>query len=122
LKESQKVTLPSVLFAEREGAPSAPAPVVQEPKVAPILSPQKATAVLLARAEIPSSARANEHIASSTFSVYVIKRGDNLTRIAKAHGTTVKAIRAVNQNISPDRIAVGQKIRLPSDKQPQVAM
>lgn len=122
LKESQKMTLPSVSIAGRQAVPSAPALVAQEQKVAPTLSTQRSTAVLLARAEIPDSAKGYEHTGSSTFRVYVIQGGDTLTRIAKAHGTTVKALRAVNPNIRPDRIAVGQKIRLPSDKQLQVAL
>ena len=43
--------------------------------------------------------------------VYVVKSGDTLTRIAKAHGTTVQAIRAAN-GLKTDRILVGQKLKL----------
>lgn len=45
--------------------------------------------------------------------VYVVRTGDTLTRIAKRHGTSVKALRAVN-TFKGDRIAVGQKIRVPA--------
>lgn len=45
--------------------------------------------------------------------VYVVKRGDTLSRIARAHGTTVKALKAAN-GIEGDRIDAGQKLKLPS--------
>jgi hypothetical protein len=44
--------------------------------------------------------------------VYSVKAGDTLTRIAKAHGTTVRALRAAN-NLKTDRLLVGQKLKLP---------
>ena len=44
--------------------------------------------------------------------VYAVKAGDTLTRIAKAHGTTVKAIEAAN-GLASDHIAVGAKLKLP---------
>jgi LysM repeat protein len=45
--------------------------------------------------------------------VYVVKRGDTLSRIARAHGTTVKALKAAN-GLEGDRIDAGQKLKLPS--------
>jgi LysM repeat protein len=44
---------------------------------------------------------------------YVVRSGDNLTRIAKTHGVTVKALRAEN-NLATDHIKVGQKLKLPA--------
>jgi LysM repeat protein len=44
---------------------------------------------------------------------YTVKSGDSLTKIAKAHGTTIKAIRAEN-NLTTDRITVGQKLKIPA--------
>jgi LysM repeat protein len=41
-----------------------------------------------------------------------VKSGDTLIRIAKAHGTTVKAIKSLN-GLTTDRIKVGQKLNLP---------
>jgi LysM repeat protein len=43
----------------------------------------------------------------------VVKSGDNLTRIAKAHGTTVKALKAAN-GLENDRIVVGAKLKIPT--------
>jgi LysM repeat protein len=36
-----------------------------------------------------------------------------LTRIAKSHGTTAKAIKSAN-NLKNDRINVGQKLKIPT--------
>jgi LysM repeat protein len=44
---------------------------------------------------------------------YVVRSGDTLTRIAKTHGTTVKAIEAEN-NLSTTKIHVGQKLKIPA--------
>ena len=43
---------------------------------------------------------------------YVVKAGDTLTRIARAQGTTVKAIKAAN-NLDNDRIVVGAHLKIP---------
>jgi LysM repeat protein len=47
---------------------------------------------------------------------YVVKSGDTLTRVAKVHGVTVKALRAEN-NLTTDQIKVGQKLRIPGSAQ-----
>jgi len=44
---------------------------------------------------------------------YVVKSGDTLTKIAKAHGTTVKLIESEN-NLSTTKIKVGQKLKIPT--------
>jgi LysM repeat protein len=44
---------------------------------------------------------------------YTVKSGDSLTKIAKAHGTTVKVIKAEN-NLNTDHIKVGQKLKIPA--------
>lgn len=43
---------------------------------------------------------------------YTVKAGDNLTKIARAHGTTVKAIRQAN-NMQTDRVNIGRKLKVP---------
>jgi len=45
--------------------------------------------------------------------VYVVKSGDTLTKIATAHGTTVKAIQSEN-NLTTTKINVGQKLKIPA--------
>jgi LysM repeat protein len=46
-----------------------------------------------------------------TATVYVVKSGDTLAKIAKTHGTTIKAIKSAN-GLDTDHIWVGQKLKL----------
>jgi LysM repeat protein len=50
--------------------------------------------------------------ASGDATVYVVKSGDVLLRIAKAHNTTVKAIEQLN-DMKTSAIKAGQKIKVP---------
>lgn len=47
---------------------------------------------------------------------YVVKKGDNLTRIAKKHGTTWKRIYALNRDIisNPNHIEPGWVLTVPT--------
>jgi len=49
----------------------------------------------------------------SGFTVYTVKSGDTLSKIAKAHGTTYKAIQTANSLLTTT-IKVGQKLKIPS--------
>jgi LysM repeat protein len=51
---------------------------------------------------------------------YTVKSGDTLTRIARTHGTTVKALEAAN-GLSTTKIRVGQKLKIPSKAEATVA-
>jgi LysM repeat protein len=65
-------------------------------------------------AAAPATAGAQASTGSSTGEeAYTVKSGDTLTKIAKAHGTTVKAIRAEN-SLTTDHIKVGQKLKIPA--------
>jgi hypothetical protein len=50
--------------------------------------------------------------AGHSATIYVVKSGDTLSRIARAHGTTVKAIETAN-GLNGDRIVVGAKLKIP---------
>ena len=63
-------------------------------------------------ATAPTHARAK---ASASPSRYVVKTGDTLGRIARAHRTTVQAIKAANC-LTSDRIVVGKSLRIPEPK------
>lgn len=57
---------------------------------------------------------------SSSGSTYKVKKGDTLTKIAKAKGTTVKAIQELNKISNPDHIEVGQTLKIPdSNEEPK---
>ncbi|MEU3945469.1 LysM peptidoglycan-binding domain-containing protein [Streptomyces sp. NPDC029526] len=45
---------------------------------------------------------------------YTVRTGDTLWAIARAHGTTVPALVDLNGLRAPDRLAVGQKLKLPA--------
>jgi len=44
---------------------------------------------------------------------YVVKRGDSLTSIARATGTSVSILVEINNISNPDIIKVGQKLLIP---------
>jgi len=57
--------------------------------------------------------------------IYVVKRGDNLSVIARKNGTTVAVLTRMNGIKNPNKIYVGQKLQVPcavvvSDPQPPV--
>ena len=79
---------------------------------------ESATATASATAPAPSSAHATttaSNTSDSSEKSYVVKSGDTLGRIAKTHGTTVKAIKVAN-GLTSDRIAVGKSLKLPAGK------
>ena len=83
-------------------APAPEAPVTVAPAPAPAPAPKAAPAARPAAA------------APACSKVYVVKKGDSLSEIAKAHHTTVKKLMALNPSIkSADKILIGQKIKLP---------
>ena len=45
----------------------------------------------------------------------MVKRGENLTRIAKRYGVSIADLRAAN-NLKTDRINAGQKLGIPASK------
>lgn len=51
-------------------------------------------------------------LAPATATAYVVKSGDTLGAIASAHGTTWQALARLNNLTDPDKIAVGQRLRL----------
>jgi len=46
--------------------------------------------------------------------IHVVRRGETLSKIARRYGVAVSAIMAVNNLRSPDRIYVGQRLRVPT--------
>ena len=55
---------------------------------------------------------ANAEVKKPEAEYYEVKKGDNLTKIAKKHGTTVNALKALNSFKNPNLIYPGQKIRV----------
>jgi LysM repeat protein len=105
MSERAQVTTPAGVGA----APAVPKPD-KNPMVALKPDPQPALNVTgRAALTVPQK---TAPIVSPTGNFYVVKPGDTLTRIAKLHGTTVKAIKAVNE-LASDRIVAGSKLKIP---------
>jgi LysM repeat protein len=51
-------------------------------------------------------------LAEGAETIYTVKNNDTLTKLAKAHGTTVPALRKAN-HLRTDQIRVGQKLKIP---------
>ena len=68
-------------------------------------------------APVPSAIEKASAQASATanYTVYVVKRGDTLAKIARNHGTSVKAIRSAN-GLATDRLC-REKLKLPEAPQ-----
>ncbi|GAC1364533.1 MAG: hypothetical protein NVS4B8_20810 [Herpetosiphon sp.] len=64
-----------------------------------------ATATAYVQRGVPTPVPPNE---------YVVRPGDTLTRIANDHETTVDELMADNNLSDPNRIEVGQRLRLPA--------
>jgi LysM repeat protein len=66
-------------------------------------------------AAAPQSARISGESAGSPVdgTIYTVRAGDNLTKIARAHGVTVGQLRAAN-NLRTSRVNVGQKLKIPA--------
>lgn len=56
--------------------------------------------------------------AAQGVTVYTVKKGDTLSRIAAKYGTTYQAIAAYNGIKNPNVIRVGQKIKIPASTAP----
>jgi LysM repeat protein len=67
-----------------------------------------------AKTALPTAATPGTTAPSNgTGMIYVVKSGDTLGKIAAAHGTTTKALKAAN-DLKTDQIKVGQKLKLPA--------
>jgi LysM repeat protein len=65
------------------------------------------------KAAAGSAATAGIATTGASTTTYTVKSGDSLRKIAKAHGTTVKAIQAAN-GLTTTSIKVGRKLKIPS--------
>lgn len=71
--------------------------------------------IVVALLGVQAAAAAPAHASSV---VHVVKRGENLYRIARRYGTSVQAIAAANHIPNPNRIYAGQRLIIPSGSKP----
>ena len=105
---------PEVANSQPNSKPAAVAPP-DAPAPAPLAKPIPDLPPAAPAAAIPA-----ETAVGNVDLSYVVKSGDTVTRIAKAHGITVQALRAAN-NLNGNRLAVGQKLKLPAGARMTVA-
>jgi hypothetical protein len=91
--------------SERAALSAPTAPVNPAPTVS-VNPPPNPNPVPAQNAQKPTTDTAH------SVTMYVVKSGDTLTRIAKTYGTTVKAIESAN-DLNGDRIVVGLKLKIP---------
>ena len=54
-----------------------------------------------------------QSVASDPNAAYhVVESGDNLGKIAKAYDTTIAKLKELNEGLDPDKIRIGQKLRV----------
>jgi len=106
MSEKTAATTPAPKVAEL------PAPQPNQPLVAQ--KPNPCPQPNLSATTRPAPAISGNAVATASHSetLYVVKSGDTLTRIAKAHGTTIKALKAAN-SLEGDRLLVGEKLKIP---------
>jgi LysM repeat protein len=92
----QSTSLPENVTLPEPGPTPVPQTVAPAPEPLPVKEVHKTTA-------------------HQAHGIYVVKSGDTLSRIAKAHGTTVKALKTAN-HLSSDRIFAGEKLKLSQAK------
>lgn len=60
----------------------------------------------------PASAEKSKALPTGGDSLYTVKSGDTVAKVARSHGTTVKALRALNE-LKSDQLVVGKTLKLP---------
>ncbi len=60
----------------------------------------------------PAPAVTGSNTVASGGKIYTVKKGDNLTRIARQNGVSLSALRKAN-SLNTDRILIGQKLQIP---------
>lgn len=76
---------------------------------------------LLAKNNLRPSKKYIAKSSTSKGASYTIRKGDNLSSIAKRNGVSLRALLAVNKGINPRRLKIGQKISLPSSAKRKVS-
>ena len=57
---------------------------------------------------------ASPDMTASGGQIYVVKSHDTMSKIATAHGVSLKDLKAANPNVDPSHIKVGQKLKIPA--------
>jgi LysM repeat protein len=111
-ERSEVTPLPAQTAAQAAAPESASVPATKPAPAQPAISqstlPTQPCPVAMEKTATPV---ATPHATGGA--VYLVKSGDSLTRIAKNHGVSLKALKAAN-HLDSDRIVVGESLKIPS--------
>ena len=106
--------------ANGASGPEPSGPTASGAKPGPAAQPQPQANQRVSRAAMTAAPALSRQPPTSTIPqtrtadlIYVVKSGDTMPRIAKAHGTTAQALRAAN-SLTNDRLVVGMKLKVPA--------
>lgn len=83
-------------------------PVSQDRPPATPSSRESGTAGRVAAESTPRAETGTEEL------VYLVKQGDTLTKIASDHRVSLDSLLEANPNVNPNRMQIGQRIRIPA--------
>ncbi|MDE5724130.1 MAG: LysM peptidoglycan-binding domain-containing protein, partial [Paramuribaculum sp.] len=90
-----------------------PAVAQAQPKAAAAESRTSSAAKTSAKQPASKKSAAKAASAAASTTTYTVRRGDNLSKIAKRFGTTVAAIQKAN-GMSGTRLDIGDKLKIPA--------
>ena len=99
-------------------APRAPAADFSAPAVSSEISGGGGLAgeSVVAESALPPSSYVAPAASAEPTDVYVVRKGDVLSRIAVAYGTTTRRLQSLNALANPDRLYVGQRLKVPAGR------
>jgi LysM repeat protein len=110
--EREALAMPMTPPDQVQSVPATPqATMASEANPKPAVSPQSEPAATSQTAPMLTKVNTVPE-ASTTGTVYMVKSGDTLTRIARTYRTTIQAIESAN-GLTGDRIVVGAKLKIP---------
>lgn len=99
-----------------------PPPPAMPPAVNSLpVAPAKPVAFPEIKAPVAPVAQVNTPAKSEADNIYVVKSGDSLSKIAKAHGVSTAELKELNKIADANKIRIGQKLVLPDHASPSTS-
>jgi LysM repeat protein len=108
LHTGQKLIIPSEKNVAADSAPMSTSSLAAAP-TGPVPSDPAPTASLVSSSSTVAATGLHHHL-------YTVVKGDTLIRIAHRFKTTAKALMAENGITDPTKLAIGKKLRIPSEE------